>query len=196
LCVAFETAAYVYIPAGEFWQMASNRKGKGEIASRGRIADLCGVSAPTVDNWIALGCPVVTRGGRGRAYEFNSADVVAWRISRAAEEAAGAAPQTEQELRIRRLRALTELDELELAKARGEVAPIAQMSRAMDLAFAEVRGALRAVPSRAARRVVGETDEARLKAVLLEEIDQALEALADADLVDDDDLQGAADAAA
>jgi phage terminase Nu1 subunit (DNA packaging protein) len=169
--------------------MASNRKGRGEVISRGRLAEVCGVSAPTVDHWVISGCPFVTRGGRGKAWAFNSADVMAWRIERAKDDAGGAAPADERDLKLRRLKALTELDELELAKARGEVAPLDQVTRTMEMAFGEVRAALRAVPARAARRILGETNETRVKAVLLDEIDQALEALADTDLADIDGIE-------
>jgi len=45
------------------------------------------------------------------------------------------------------------------------------------------------VPGRAARRLIGETDETKFKVVLLEEIDHALEALADDDLINEADLE-------
>jgi len=176
--------------------MAGNRKGKGEIVSRNRIAEICGVSAPTVDHWVITGAPFVTRGGRGKPWAFNTSDVIAWRVEKAAQEASGASPADERELKLRRLKAQTELDELELAKARGEVAPLEQFTRAMEMAFAEVRAGMRAVPTRASRRVIGETDETRIKAVMLEEIDQALESLAEIDLIDREALSVDADAAA
>ena len=83
--------------------------------------------------------------------------------------------------------------ELELAKLRQEVAPIDQMQRAMSMAFAEVKANMRNVPSRVTTLLIGEKNETRFKKVLLEEIDQALEALADSVLVEEEDLVGSED---
>ena len=67
---------------------------------------------------------------------------------------------------------------------------VEQIERALSKAFGEVRANLRNVlPGRAARRLVGETNQTQIKAVLLEEIDQALEALADDDLINETDLE-------
>lgn len=155
------------------------------------MADHLGVAMPTLDDWVRRGCPVVERGGRGRAWKFNSADVRAWRDEDIREQMASkVANATLDELKRRKLEAETLQLELDLAKARGEVVPVDQYERALAKAFGEVRAGLRnVVPGRAARRLLGENDETRLKAVLLEEVDQALEALADADLIFEEDLE-------
>jgi len=169
----------------------STRKGRGQILNRTDMADHLGVAMPTLDDWVRRGCPVVERGGRGRAWQFNSADVRAWRDEDIRNQtAATAANVTIDDLKRRKLEAETLHLELELAKARGEVVPVEQYERALGKAFGEVRAGLRnVVPGRAARRLLGESDETRFKAVLLEEVDQALEALADADLIFEDDLE-------
>jgi len=92
------------------------------------------------------------------------------------------------ELRLRHLAAQTSLAELELARAKGEVAPVDQMQRAMASAFAEVRANMRNVPARAVLMLIGETDKVRFKKVLMAEIDKALAALAEADLVDEGEI--------
>ncbi len=67
--------------------------------------------------------------------------------------------------------------------------PVEQLERALVKAVGEVRAGMRNVlPGRAARRLIGETDETTFKAVLLEEIDQRLEVLADSDLINEADL--------
>ena len=164
----------------------SNRKGKGTQVSRTQLAEFFGVAAPTVDHWIRMGCPFVTRGGKGKPWAFNTADVAAWRMDKAREDATGSAPADAADLKLRHLAAKTEQAELELARSRGDVAPVEQMRRAMQSAFAEVKANMRNVPSRAVRMLIGETDEVRFKRVLLEEIDHALDALAEADLIDED----------
>lgn len=168
----------------------SNRKGRGQEVNRTELAEFFGISMPTVDDWIRRGCPVIERGGRGRAWRFNTADVAAWQMQRIRDEASGVANASENELRRRKLAAETGKAELEFAMAKGEVAPIRQFEVAMTKAFAEVRASLRIIPVRVTRMIVGETDEQVIKRKITEEIDKALDALAEADLLTDEDLEG------
>ena len=171
----------------------AGRKGKGQIVSRQGMAEFFGVSLPTVDHWVRIGMPVVTRGGPGKKWEFNTAAVASWREEQAREIALGGAPADEAGLKLRRLTANTVKAELELAELRRLVAPVEQMRRAMQGAFAEIKANMRNIPARAVRQLIGETDEVRFKRVLLDEIDQALETLADTDLIDEEALDEFAD---
>ena len=166
----------------------SNRTGRGQTVNRTQMAELIGVAMPTLDHWVRIGCPVMQRGSKGVAWQFNTADVIAWREEKARADAVGGQTSDVEELKRRRLQAQTEQAELELAKARGEVAPVRQFERAIEVAFAEVRANLRTISSRVPRMIVGETDEARIKRVLTEEIDQALVALSEISLADEGDL--------
>lgn len=161
---------------------------KGRIVSRAELADIFGVTPPTVDRWVSQGCPVAKEGGRGRAYEFNTADVREWRDQVIRDDARSTAEASEQELLRRELAAKTELAELRLAKEKRVVAPVQDMLRAMTVANAKVRASLRTLADRIPRMIVGETNEARIKSVLKSEIDQALKSLATASLVTDEDL--------
>jgi phage terminase Nu1 subunit (DNA packaging protein) len=167
----------------------SNKVGRGKLLNRTQAADVFGVAMTTIDDWVRRGCPVVTRGGRGRSWQFNSADVLAWRLADEAAVLLDTSNVSGDELRRRKLQAETEMAEFDLAKVKGEVAPVEQFERALAKAFGEVRAGLRNVlPGRAARRLIGEGDETRIKEVLLEEIDQQLEVLADDDLITEADL--------
>lgn len=161
---------------------------KGRIVSRAELADIFGVTPPTVDRWVSQGCPVAKEGGRGRAYEFNTADVREWRDQVIRDDARSTEQASKSELLRRELAAKTELAELKLAKEKQLVAPVKDMLRAMTLANAKVRASLRTLSDRIPRMIVGDTDEARIKAVLKSEIDQALKSLATATLISDDDL--------
>lgn len=168
----------------------SNKVGRGQILNRSQMADNLGVAMTTLDDWIRRGCPVVERGGRGRAWKFNSAAVRSWRDNDIRAELKDTRNASTEELKRRKLQAETEQAELELAKAKEELVPVEQYGRALAKAFGEVRAGIRnVVPGRAARRVVGETDETRIKEVVLEEVDQALEVLADSDLVNEADIE-------
>lgn len=161
-------------------------KGKGQSCNRGELAEFFGVTPPTVDAWVRAGCPQVSKGSRGVAATFNTADVAKWRTDKAREEGSGNVVADEAELKRRKLSAETAMAELELAKARNLVAPLDQVERMVARAFAEVRAGLRNIPGRVVSQLIGETNERQFKRVLMEEIDQALEALANADLAQDD----------
>ncbi len=184
LCEQDRTTGYYYTQAA-----MSNRKGTGKAVNRTELAEFFGVAMPTIDHWVRTGCPSVERGGKGKAWVFNTADVAAWREQKIRDEARGVSELGYEELTRRRLAAQTAREELALAKELEEVAPVWQMEKAMQSAFAEVRAAMRNVPSRAVRQLVGETDEARFKAVLLDEVDQALVALSQSSLVDVAELE-------
>lgn len=166
------------------------KKNRGQIVNRQELAEINGVSLPTIDDWVRRKCPVVQRGGRGRAWQFNTADVRSWRDDDIRAQSQGVERATKDELILRKLSAETEQAELDLAKAKEELMPVEDYERALVKAFGEVRAGLRnVVPSRVARRIIGESDETKIKEVLLEEIDFALEALADQDLITEADLE-------
>lgn len=164
---------------------------KGQSVNRTALANIFGVALPTVDLWIRNGLPCVTRGGRGKQWEFDTAAVADWLRDRAVTDATGETQADEAEMSRRIKRANMELSELELAKAKGLVAPVDQIERMLARVFAEVRAGMRNLPSRTVSMLIGETDERRFKQVLGSEIDQVLEALASVDLLDGyDEAQG------
>lgn len=173
-------------------------KGKGQKVNRKQLADVFGISLPTVDAWLKAGCPFDQRGGSGKEYVFDTADVARWREQRAADEAGGEEVQDEAALRRRKLRADTLSAELALLKERQLVAPLDQVERTLSRVFAEIQSNLRgSLITRLATQLIGETDERTFKRVALAEVDVILESLANMDvLVDtdaDDEGEGAAD---
>lgn len=162
-------------------------KGKGQSCNRGELAGFFGITPPTVDAWVRSGCPQVSKGSRGVAATFNTADVAKWRTDKAREEGSGTSQLDEAELKRRKLAAETGSAELTHAKDLQLVAPLDQIERAVSRAFAEVRAGMRNIPGRVVATLIGETDERKFKKVMLEEIDQVLEALSNADLTAGDD---------
>ena len=67
----------------------NNRPPRGEIVTRSGLARIMGVSLPTIDNWLAKGCPVMSKPGSGqsRSYEFDTAAVIGWRMDQAVQKA-------------------------------------------------------------------------------------------------------------
>lgn len=95
--------------------------------------------------------------------------------------------------KARKLRAEADIAEIEAAKRRGDVADLAAVKRACEQVFAEVRANMRNIPSRVTPQIIGDSDETRIKEIILSEIDQALTALSGGfEVVDDvesDDLE-------
>lgn len=166
---------------------------KGRTVNRSGLAEVFGVAPPTVDQWRKDGAPYVTLGGRGKEWEYDTAQVAAWLRERDVKAATGDMLADETELKRRKLAAETEKAELELAKAKGEVAPLDQVERAVARAFAEVRAGMRNLPQRTVSMLIGETDERRFKSVMMGEIDEALKSLVTTSLLDGYDEGGDGD---
>lgn len=160
---------------------------KGKTVGKMELCEVFGVTMPTVNQWLSAGCPCISRGGRGVSAEFNTADVSKWLREKARDEGAGTAQADETELKRRKLAAETAKAELELAKAKALVAPLDQVERVVSRAFSEVRAGMRNIPSRLVATLIGETDQRKFKRIMLEEIDQVLEALSNADLTGSED---------
>lgn len=165
--------------------MARKGAARGQIVNRNELANTFGVHITTIDQWVRAGCPYVQRGSKGVAWQFSTADVYDWRLER--EQASQNEPSDLEELTWRRERADTLKAELALSKEQGAVAYLEDVEVAVAEAFGNVRTNMRNIPSRIAGRLVIESSDVTIKQLLLDEIDQALEALADSDLVSEPD---------
>lgn len=157
-------------------------KGRGRSVNRSELAEVFGVSLPTITSWVRKGCPFINRGSKAKPWEFNTRDVSEWLRDEARAEAEGDGPLDEFELKLRKLAAETSQAELDLATARRQVAPIDEFERARALENATVRANVMNVPSRVVSQLIGETNEGRFKEVLSAELVQALESAAEADI--------------
>jgi phage terminase Nu1 subunit (DNA packaging protein) len=140
-----------------------------------------GVSRNQILNWIKDGCPVVEKGERGKqGYVLDTREMTQWREKRAVNNAtASMDSMTKEEAQRRKISAEAELAELEIAKKRGDVVLLTEMQSALENEYAEVRSTLRKIPERCVLRVIGMTDEGDIKAIILEEVDNALKLLSD-----------------
>lgn len=57
---------------------------RGVCVNRSALAELCGVSLPTIDAWVRQGMPFLRRADRknGLEWQFDSAAVIDWIASR------------------------------------------------------------------------------------------------------------------
>lgn len=76
--------------------------------------------------------------------------------------------------------------EMEFLVAKGELAPISQMQRGWEKRCALIRARMLNIPRRTVTMLIGETDERRYKAILTDEIKNALTDAADEELSPED----------
>lgn len=130
------------------------------------LAALAGVTARRVRQLVESGR--LMRVGRNR---YNLADA----FQALVEEMSGGDKASELTAeRVRKLRAEATMAELELAKQRGAVAPIADCQREWERFCVTLRANMLTIPTRAVLSLIGETDERRFKQVLRDEITLAL----------------------
>lgn len=110
---------------------------------------------------------------------FRLADAVRVLLDEAAENNEGSELQKE---RLRKLRAEASMAELELLKARGQVAMVADFERVQAARYAMIRANCLNVPQRAVLQLLGETREETFKAKLKAELILALKTAANATL--------------
>lgn len=93
--------------------------------------------------------------------------------------------------KARLTKAQADTAEIELAKARGELAPVPEFEKAQTKMMANIRANVMNVPARAVLQLLGETDETKFKQRLRDELTLALEQSAkiDFDLDDDEEVE-------
>jgi phage terminase Nu1 subunit (DNA packaging protein) len=99
--------------------------------------------------------------------------------------------------KARLTKAQADTAEIELARARGEVAPVAEFEKATTRLMAIIRANVMNVPARAVLQLLGETDESTFKQRLRAELALALEQAAQADIdLDEEEEEGVPNARA
>ncbi|WP_338517989.1 terminase small subunit [Alteromonas gracilis] len=153
------------------------------IVNLEQLADILGVSLPTLRTMVKKGMPYLEEGSKGVPWEFDSAVVIAWLLAKEREdnqpqpEDQDPNANTAKELQRRKLQAETEIVEIELAKKKGLVVLIEDAVACISDSVATVRAQLLNLPRRAAPLVVGETDEGTVKDTLEHEVDEILQEL-------------------
>jgi phage terminase Nu1 subunit (DNA packaging protein) len=145
----------------------------GQIANRGEMAGILGISPTTLDRYVQAGCPVVERGSGRREYRFNTAEVIRWVLAR---EVIPARAQTDDSRR-RYNAAAAELKEYQLAEKRGSMIRVEDVVPIVADELANVRSRLLAIPHNVAPKVTSMTDPTAIEAALREEVIAALSEL-------------------
>lgn len=139
------------------------------------IANLCGVTERNINQLAAAG--VLPRAGRN---QFDPVPTLAAYIAWLHDKDGDPGYLAEK---TRLTKAQADKAEIEAAKAAREVCSMDMVERNLSNLFAEIRANLRNIPDRVVTGIVGQTDERKIKAILLREIDETLVSLAEADVV-------------
>lgn len=119
------------------------------IRSQAALADLFGVTDTTIQDWQSrAGFPVRKSGAAFDAYEYDSAEVIAWYVAWKASDR-GETPND----RLARVRA--DAIEMDNAERRRTLIPADQLEPKLKAAIVAAREAWRAEPARLAREVAG-----------------------------------------
>lgn len=145
--------------------------------NRAELAEILGVSLPTITSKVNKGMPYIQRGQRGKEWLFDTAAVYEWEKEQAILNVTGdLSSVTDDELKRRKLAAETTIVELEAGKKRGDLIPKEEIEKNLsDMAIA-TRTRLLLVPRRCAPRLLGCTDEIAVRRLIEQE---QLEALTD-----------------
>lgn len=140
------------------------------VVTDAQLAAIIGVEPRQIRRYAEAG--TIERDGRNR---YNLADAVQALMA----EAAGSGSALTK-ARTRKVEAEAVMAELDLAKARGEVALVSEFHAAQSISYALIRTNVLNVPSRAVLQLLNERDELRFKRVLRAEIVSALNQAKDA----------------
>ena len=137
------------------------------------LATRLSVSTKSVSDWVRKGCPH-TRTTCG-VYVFSLRKVQQWRAENLSSRLSPS--NTLSEARRRKETALAELRELDVRVRRGTLVERAAVEKRVFANIRASRDLLQNIPDRLAGVLAAETDQARIHALLTQEIRQALEAL-------------------
>lgn len=148
------------------------------LVTDAELAELAGVSARRIRQLTETGR--LTKAARN---SYQLSEVFAALV----EEMAGGDKSAElTAARVRKTNADADRAELELAKARNEVAPIEEMQSTWSMRCAIIRANMMALPGRVVTQLIGETDERRFKRVMTDEIKTILTDAANANIHPED----------
>jgi phage terminase Nu1 subunit (DNA packaging protein) len=159
---------------------------KGELVTRERMALIAGIAKTTLDTWVQRGCPVYRPSPRkGVPSQYDTAAVLEWRNADLVGEAGDGIVAEKEKARL--YRAQAGFAELRLRRAADELVSATEVLKVRSTENAALRDRLRSIPSSVADRVIEAVTKGgkapQVAALILREIDEALEDIADAEFL-------------
>lgn len=128
--------------------------------NRRQLADILGISLPTVGAWVGEGMPFTREGSKSAEWEFDTREAIEWmaanklklkdkRLKRAStpfdEDDGG--PETIEEAERRKMVAQADKAEVQVAKEAGILVPISEVAGVVAEEHARVRARLLTIPN-------------------------------------------------
>lgn len=160
--------------------------------NRSQLSDVLGYTVQTVDAYVRDGMPYLQRADRknGIGWEFESAEVIKWILARARGDTAPPPTSSLKDAQTRELAARATLREIEVAEKQRTLIAVEDVVRNVQVIFSVVKSVLRAIPGRCAQPLSVMTDPKHVSQYLRDEVDAALESLADESTVVDFTSEG------
>jgi phage terminase Nu1 subunit (DNA packaging protein) len=158
---------------------------KNRLVSLKELADFLDRDRNTISNWLKFGLPYVEKADRdlGKAWAFDTADVVRWLEKRAADAAAEKLGATgldgktsEDEAKRRRAVAAAIITELEAAEAVKTVVRVSHVVDRIASDYAEIRSRLMSLPDAIAGRIDAKVAQ-KVREIADEQVRSTLKAL-------------------
>lgn len=152
------------------------------IVNKRQLADIFGISLPTVRSWIDKGMPVVTLGSEGLDYEFSTADVLKWRRKaiREGEFNKGRAPDMRRlKAKVETLELTEELKQIDLESLRNSYVVKEDADESILWAKEVIEKETLSLAEQVTPQILGITDEASVESILETYIHQTMSKLSD-----------------
>jgi phage terminase Nu1 subunit (DNA packaging protein) len=150
----------------------------GVRLNKADLAKHYGKSLPTISQWVAKGCPFVSKGGPGKEWVFDSAEVASWREEQIAQQAVGDVESLDiEEARRRKMAAEAALAELDLFTRRGDLIEVDLVAGLIGEEYANVRAKILAIPTKLAPQLQGVTSAVERQDLIERAIIEVLEEL-------------------
>lgn len=165
------------------------RKLQGLVVSKVELAKTFNVSKPTIDDWLHLGCPFISKGGAGKQWQFDTGAVFDWRVrherDKENEEEIGKADDLYRQKLFEEVKRLR----LQNNKMAGDLMDAVHVRHVMVQAINILREQLTALPVRTASLLECCDTKQERQSVLDDAVFAALNSIADAveDLESDPD---------
>ena len=160
-------------------ERAKASKRRGRIVTLDELAEITGHQDRVLRRMINEGMPVhENKGpGAGNGYRFDTAQVIHWFVFRAEEKAKGPEMVTQEEAKTRKLLAQAEMEEIKVARTKGELLPKNETRQLMADVVLKSRARLLVLPNKMAPMVVGIGDVAEIETRLNGQVREALDEL-------------------
>ena len=159
--------------------MSKGGKNKGILLSKVELAHYFGVTRPTVDDWVRSGCPVAQKGNRRTPWQFNSADVYAWRLRQAEEGSEDYKGRPFEELRKEKIGAEIERLRFMTARDKKEFVDLKVTEKILAKAILDIRTRMMHLPLEIVPKIEMSRSKAKKKEILEDAINTVFKEIID-----------------